>query len=265
MKMKISAQWLQGHRLVVSCGLTLVVGILGYKTYETMVQNAVDPVLVPVAAKYLKSGTVISEEDIRMIEVPRPVVLEEAIRDQEQLIGKAVNTYNSVAQNSLFYPQLLVDREDLHDVSAFPLAENEAAVSIDADIKTSYANSILPGHQIDLYFQGYATQADENEKRVLYGQLVSQARVIAVRDNSGKNIDAQSQQPTSVIVVALSYEDADLVQRAKFFGTVLPMITYGSLNPQSDSEQFYDSAKMRELLYQKTIDVSLVREEEKDE
>ena len=61
MKMKISAQWLQGHRLVVSCGLTLVVGILGYKTYETMVQNAVDPVLVPVAAKYLKSGTVISE------------------------------------------------------------------------------------------------------------------------------------------------------------------------------------------------------------
>ena len=265
MKIRVSANWLQRHRLVISCALTLATGILGYKIYETTVQNAVDPVLVPVAARYLKSGTVISEEDIRMIEVPRPVVLGEVIREQDQLIGKAVNTYNSIAQDSLFYQQLLVEKEDLHDVSAFPLGENEAAVSIDADIKTSYANSILPGHQIDLYFQGYATQADENEKRVLYGQLVSQARVIAVRDNSGKNIDAQSQQPTSVIVVALSYEDADLVQRAKFFGTVLPMITYGSLNPQFDSEQFYDSAKMKELLYQKTIDVSLVKEEENNE
>ena len=265
MKWKISAQFLQKHRLMISCALTLATGIMGYKTYEKIVQDAVDPVLVPVASKYLKSGTVIREEDIRLIEVPRPIVLGEVITDQQQLIGKAVNTYNSIAQDSLFYQQLLVEKEDLHDISAFPLGENEAAVTIDADIKTSYANSILPGHQIDLYFQGYATQAEEHEKRVLYGQLVSQARVIAVRDNSGKNIDAQSQQPTSVIVVALSYEDADLVQRAKFFGTVLPMITYGSLNPQMASEQFYDSAKMKEILYQKTIDVSLVKEEIQNE
>ena len=67
------------------------------------------------------------------------------------------------------------------------------------------------------------------------------------------------------VTAPLSYEDADLVQRAKFFGTVLPMVTYGSLNPESQSEDFYDIVKMRELLYQKTIDVSLIKEEPKDE
>ena len=42
-------------------------------------------------------------------------------------------------------------------------------------------------------------------------------------------------------------------------------MTYGSLNPESQSEDFYDIVKMRELLYQKTIDVSLIKEEPKDE
>ncbi len=230
-KLKFSSSFIQRYRLLLTLILTLVVGLCGYKVYETTVQAAIDPVLIPVAARYLKSGTVIQREDIQMIEVPRPVVLEGVEKDPELLLGQAVDTYNAIAEGSLFYEALLIPKEELHDVSAFPLLENEAAVTIDADIKTSYANSILPGHQIDLYFQGYATQADESEKRVLYGQLVSQARVIAVRDSTGKNIDAQSDKATSVIVVALAYEDADLVQRAKFFGTVLPMVTYGSLNP----------------------------------
>ena len=264
-KLKLSSSFIQRYRLLLTLILTLVVGLCGYKVYETTVQAAIDPVLIPVAARYLKSGTVIQREDIQMIEVPRPVVLEGVEKDPELLLGQAVDTYNAIAEGSLFYEALLIPKEELHDVSAFPLLENEAAVTIDADIKTSYANSILPGHQIDLYFQGYATQADESEKRVLYGQRVSQARVIAVRDSTGKNIDAQSDKATSVIVVALAYEDADLVQRAKFFGTVLPMVTYGSLNPESQAEDFYDIAKMRELLYQKTIDVSLVKEALEDE
>ena len=46
---------------------------------------------------------------------------------------------------------------------------------------------------------------------------------------------------------------------------MLPMVTYGSLNPESQAEDFYDIAKMRELLYQKTIDVSLVKEALEDE
>ena len=264
-KLKISGSFCQRYRLLLTLILTLLVGLCGYQVYEMTVQAAIDPILVPVAARYLKSGTVIQKADIQVIEVPRPIVLDGVEKDPDRLIGQAVDIYNTVAEGSLFYQELLIPKEELHDVSAFPLLENEAAVTIDADIKTSYANSILPGHQIDLYFQGYATQADESEKRVLYGQLVSQARVIAVRDSTGKNIDAQSEKATSVIVVALSYEDADLVQRAKFFGTVLPMVTYGSLNPESQSEDFYDIVKMRELLYQKAIDVSLIKEEPKDE
>lgn len=168
-KIKLSPSFLQRYRLLLTLILTLAVGLCGYKVYETTVQAAIDPILVPVAARYLKSGTVIQREDIQLIEVPRPVVLEGVEKDPELLIGQAVDTYNSVAEGALFYEELLIAKDELHDVSAFPLLENEAAVTIDADIKTSYANSILPGHQIDLYFQGYATQADESKNACCMG------------------------------------------------------------------------------------------------
>ena len=265
-KKKLNWKTWQQHRLILALLLSLICGLIGYQVYAGIVSAAVDPVLVPVASCYLKSGTVITREDLMMIEVPRPVILEGVQRDPEQLIGMAVNTYNAVAPGSLFYLALLTPADQLHDVSVFPLNEGEVAVTIDADIKTSYANSILPGHRIDLFFQGYASGTETpQEKQVLYGRLVNQARVIAVRDGSGRNIDAQSEQATAAIVVALSYEEADLVQRAKFFGTVLPMVTYASLNPSDNGEDVYDAAKIRDILYQKTIDVSLVREEESHE
>lgn len=255
---------LRRHRLLISLFLSVACGLCGYGVYVQLLNAALAPIAIPVAARYLKAGTLIGEGDIRMLEVPGPTAVEGVIRDPQELIGKAVNTYNSVAEGSMFYRQLLIEKENLNDVSAFPLNENEAAVSIDADIKTSYANSILPGHQIDLYFQGYASM-QQQEKMVLYGQLVRSARVIAVRDSSGKNIDAQSEKPTSVIVVALTYEDADLVQRAKFFGSVIPMITYGSLNPENPDTEYYDVDKMRDILYQRTIDVALIGKEAMNE
>lgn len=264
-KKTISFVWFRQHKMVVTLCLTLLTSLLGYQIYVYELRAALDPVLMPVASHYLKAGTILTEQDIKMAEVPRPVVDKGVPIKKEQLIGMAVNTYNSVAEGSLFYQQLLIPKEQLNDVSTFPLNENEAAVSIDADIKTSYANSILPGHLIDLYFQGYASQSDEQEKKVLYGELVHQARVIAVRDGNGININAQSEKPTSVIVVALSYQQADLVQRAKFFGTVMPMITYGSLNPQEISSSFYDAEKMKDILYQRTIDVTLIEDVQEDE
>lgn len=58
-KIKLSPSFLQRYRLLLTLILTLAVGLCGYKVYETTVQAAIDPILVPVAARYLKSGTVI--------------------------------------------------------------------------------------------------------------------------------------------------------------------------------------------------------------
>ena len=95
-KIKLSPSFLQRYRLLLTLILTLAVGLCGYKVYETTVQAAIDPILVPVAARYLKSGTVIQREDIQLIEVPRPVVLEGVEKDPEQLIGQAVDAYNAL-------------------------------------------------------------------------------------------------------------------------------------------------------------------------
>ena len=52
-KLKLSSSFIQRYRLLLTLILTLIVGLCGYKVYETTVQAAIDPVLIPVAARYL--------------------------------------------------------------------------------------------------------------------------------------------------------------------------------------------------------------------
>ena len=52
-KLKLSSSFIQRYRLLLTLILTLVVGLCGYKVYETTVQAAIDPVLT---AGFVKSA-----------------------------------------------------------------------------------------------------------------------------------------------------------------------------------------------------------------
>lgn len=255
---------LKKYKAILSLLLTAILSLILVVYYYQVIAEVSDLIEVPVAYHPIGSRTVITEDDIQMLRMPRCITLNNVILKKEDVIGKYVRPYQSIATNSLFYEELIVDEEDMNDAHLFSLDKGEVAMSIDVDMKTSYANSILVGHRIDLYFLGKARINDEvNQQAIIHGEIVKNARVIAVKDKDGKSIEGNSTLESSVVVVALTQEDAHLVAVAKALGSISPMISYDNIN-NSGTTNYFDMQKIKNIILGNSFDVTLVPVEEDD-
>ncbi|MEG0077039.1 RcpC/CpaB family pilus assembly protein [Anaerorhabdus sp.] len=258
MKTKDNKKFLKRHKNIVSLFITIIFGILCIFSYQQTIDDISDLILIPVAAKSMGARTIITEDDIKLIEVPKCITLDSVYLSKEEVLGKYVKPYQSVSTNSLFYVDLLADKENMNDANLFSLQEGEVAISIDVDMKTSYANSILVGHMIDLYFLGKVNINDNSyTQAIVHGEIVKNARVIAVKDKEGNSIESNSTLESNVLVVALSKEDAHLVGVAKAMGSVTPVISYDNIS-QSESTDYYDYYKIRNIILGNSLDVTLI-------
>ena len=245
------------NKILVSFILCVLLCVSTLITYNLAVNKSLELISVPVAKENLKSGQLITLEDIAYIDVCQHVKETSYITDVNEIINKRVEVFNSVAKNSMFYEDLLTEEDEISDSSIYKLNSGEVAVQIDADIKSSYANSIIVGHSVDLYYQGNATSYNSQDHHIVYGQIVKNARVIDVKDKDGFSMNSDEFQ-TDVIVVALQQEDAHIVNVAKALGNVSPIISYDNLN-ESTTNNFYDLDKMKEIILGNSIDVILVK------
>lgn len=250
--------FIKKHKAIVSMVLITGVAIAFYLSYQSAVTRAKQLIPIPVTNKYLSAGQTITEGDITYIEMPASAVVENVYTEIQDIVGKAVNSHDSLAENSLFYEDLIKPTEELKDVSLYDLKAGEIAITVSTDIQSSYANSILPGHQIDLYFTGTGIEpnSEDQKEKVVYGELVEAARVLAVYDEAGIKMGQLDAGDAATIVVALSYEDADLVGRAKHFGDVIPVISFESMHGITGNT-YYDMTRMKDAIYQRTIDLQL--------
>ena len=253
---------LNKHKVVVSMFLCAILCITTLITYSSAVNQSLDLISVPVAKHQLNSGQLITLEDIAYINICKHQQDPLYIVDINEIVNKRVEVFNSVAQNSMFYEGLLTSEDEISDSSIYKLNSGEVAVQIDADIKSSYANSIIVGHNVDLYYQGNATSYNSEDNIIVYGQIVKSARVIDVKDKDGFSMNGEVFE-TDVIVVALKQEDAHIVNVAKALGYVSPIISYDNLN-ESSTNNYYDLEKMKQIILGNSIDVILVKSE-KDE
>lgn len=245
------------HKTLVSLILTILLGCLCIFSFNEAIADATMMVKIPVANTFIGSRTVINEESIKYVDIPKWVLFENVITDQSKIVGKYVKPYNAIVNNSLFYEDLIIEEENMNDATLFSLLEGEVATSIDADIKTSYANSILVGHMIDLYFLGKGKLDKETDETIVHGEIVKNARVIAVKDKEGYSIESEEGKATAMIVVALSKEDAHLVEVGKALGTISPVISYQNLN-QNDESTYYDATKIKNIILGNSLDVTLI-------
>jgi Flp pilus assembly protein CpaB len=249
------------HKIVFSIIITLLIGYIGILTYNQVIKETTKMVNIPVAAEYIKSRKQITEDDIKYVEVPQYIVLDKAITNTEDIVGKYVNVYDSISEDSLFYEDVLVSKDELKDANLFELDKGEVAITIKVDTATTYSNNILPDSKIDLYYQGKGQTIESEELYIIYGEVVKNVRIIAVKDKNGNNIEIDSENEPSIMVVALSQEDAHLVGIAKALGTVTPILSYDNLS-DTNTTNYYDLNKMKDLLLGESLDVTLVTPEE---
>ena len=95
------------------CGFLAVAVLL--IAYNMRIRNATQPVSVPVAIKRLPSRHLITEEDIRYVEVPSGALSGDYFSRNVDVIGRYVSYDTTIQEGSVFYVGSIIDRADLPD------------------------------------------------------------------------------------------------------------------------------------------------------
>lgn len=185
--------------------LAVLVLIIGY---NLRIRSATQPVRVPVATRRLTARHLITEEDVRYVEVPSGALSGDYFSRSEYVIGRYVNYDSTIQEGSLFYVGSIVSRDDLPDEALLNVPEGETLYYLTVNMLTSFTNSILPGRYIDIYI---STEADN---KALVGKLIENVKVLQVKTSDGRNVfdDSEDSRVPYVIMFSLP-EDQHLLMR----------------------------------------------------
>lgn len=162
------------------CGvLAVAVLIIGY---NIRINNATKPVSLPVAKYTIDPKTKITDDMIEYREIPRGVLNSEYYVNKNQIINKYTKINAVIPAGSMFYTELLTDKEELPDAALYDIPKGETLYYLTVNMLTSYTNSILPNNYIDIYM----TTRDNG--KALVGKLLKNIKILAVKTSDGKNV-----------------------------------------------------------------------------
>ena len=206
---------LKNKNTVTIIGVVIVLGIL-YWGYSSSVNNAVNPVNIPVASQTIKSRTKITSDMVTTIRISNIAVTDNVYRRAADVIGKFTNVNTIVPEGSMFYYEAVVDNSDFKDSIFENLKKGEIPYLFKVDIEKSYGNSIYPGNLIDIYMK-----AIDDSGKVVVGKLLEDVQVLAVRDQQGNDVfaDTSSTPAPSYFVVAVKEQLHILLRKANYITT----------------------------------------------
>ncbi len=177
----------------------VLVGVLVlYLAYNWRVKQAVTLVSVPYAKQEITSRTKITDDMVGNIQVPRSMLSSSnnIVQSNSAVIGKYV-TYGAIIPiNSLFYSELLVDKDKMPDSAFADIPDGYTIYSLSVDLHSTYGNSIYPDNYIDLYIKAM------EDNKVIFGKMIESIKVLAVKDSQGRHVfetATESRQPSELL------------------------------------------------------------------
>lgn len=169
--------------------------ILLWFFYNMTLENAINPVRVPVASRNLLATEIITADDIEYVEVNRGFLnsANDVITSSSQLIGYYINNGTSVSEGAMFYRNQVTTREVISQTDFDNIPDGYTIYWLPVDMEDTYANSIYPGDKIDLWIYGN----DPNTNRRIYDEFINSIDVLEVKDGDGLNVfdDAENRSP----------------------------------------------------------------------
>jgi len=172
-------KFLGNKNTVTILGVVLIVAILGIG-YHVRINQKTSLRSVPVAAEKIAPKTEITDSMIKQVNVPTDFLVGSYYENAGNIVGKYTNYNATIAEGSLFYVDLLVNKEDLPDLMFGDVEEGYRPAVIDlSTIEGLYGG---PGDYVDIYFSGLTT-----DKKVMFGQFLNGLEILAIVDDAGKN------------------------------------------------------------------------------
>lgn len=200
-------KFLQNKNTVTVIGVILAIVVL-YFAYTMRINNAINPISVPYALEQIGSATQITEGMISTREVPPSMLSGEVITNMGEIVDKYVAADTVIPKGSLFYKRSVVEKEQLPANIILDYPKGYVLYNLAVNTESTYGNSVYPGNYIDIYLKAVykkdpnSKEIDANDDRVMYGKLISNIQVLAVKDASGQavfqNID-EGRTPAMVV------------------------------------------------------------------
>lgn len=221
--------------------------------YSMTLDKAVKQQQIPVAAKELTAGTIITKDDIEYIEINNDALKKASVvTDSKQLIGYYVTNDTSVVKGAMFYKEQIVGKDELITRDIVTVPEGYRIYKLKVDNATTYANSIYPGDKIDLWLK---TKYDDKH---VYEEFVKNIEVLSVKDSKGQNVFAVSSGRTpSYIWFAVDEEMfIYLTKVEKLSGMELYPVPVNKNSVDKDAEVEITNQELIMLIEEKSLDYS---------
>ena len=213
-------KFLKNKNIVTIAGVVIIL-ILLYIGYSTQINNAVEPVQIPVATQTIQPRTEITDDMVQIIDMPNVSLSDNVIRSKSQIVGKYSNVNSVIPEGSMFYTDTVISGDELPDAAFAKVKAGEVVYNFPVDMESTYGNSIFPGNYIDLYYA-----ANDETGKLLLGKLIESIEVLAVKDANGNHVfenSAELNAPSSLIF-AVPEELHLLLRKASYLsGEIIPV------------------------------------------
>lgn len=187
-----------------------------------------------VASHNIFQRTVISEEDLMEIEIPKGYLSGDVLNDKNEIIGKLVKLSYSIPKGSFFYKSSVEDTGK--DIDHTLLMNRQVTY----DIYTSEAKVNTGSLSRNMYVDLYLTVVD-NHKPVS-DLILSDARIIGMYDMNEQPIqDFDRNSRAYIISLAVDENDVNYLNKAFVVGEVKVIVSNDTYKTGKRSALNYES------------------------
>lgn len=237
-------------QLLLNRNTVTILGVLAgvialWFAYTVTLDKAVKPQRVPIAAKDIPAGTLITKDDIEYVDINKDALKKaKVITSASQLIKYYVNNNTAISKGAMFYSSQVVTKDKLIERDLELIPENYKIYWLSVDNTTTYANSIYPGDKIDLWLL-----TKVNDKYV-YEQFISNIEVLSVKDSRGQNVfDVNSGRTPAVLAFAVPNDMFVYLSKVEFLsGMKLYPVPINKNNTDKDAKTEITNQDLQTLI-----------------
>ncbi len=211
--MASAKKFFKNKNVVTIIGVVIIL-ILLYVGYSTQINNAVEPVQVPVATQTIQPRTEITDDMVQLVDMPNVSLSDNVIRSTSQIIGKYSNVNSVIPEGSMFYTDTVISEDELPDAAFTKVKAGEVVYNFPVDMESTYGNSIFPGNMIDIYMK----VGDGTDEKIMLGKLIENVEVLAVKDSSGRAVfeNTSEERTPSMLIFGLKSNLYSILKKASY-------------------------------------------------
>ena len=216
----------------------IIILVLLYVGYSTQINQAVEPVTIPVATETIQPRTEITDDMVQEIDMPNISVSDNVIQDRSQIVGKYSNINTVIPEGSMFYTDTVISESELPDAAFTKKKAGEVVYNFPVDMESTYGNSIFPGNKIDIFMK----VGNGEEEPIMVGKLIENIEVLAVKDSSGKAVfeNTSEERSPSMLIFGLPGNMYSLLKKASYMddlGVELYPVPHGGQAPNQGATE----------------------------